>query len=103
MSKFPVSFAPRALRDDLIENLALTPEDPNTVTDREKFRDEIALVRARGGIRAIGVPIKSSNGTALAALSTAAPAYRANLEQLRKFLPALTLAAREIAAQLPAQ
>jgi IclR family acetate operon transcriptional repressor len=113
MGKCLIAFAPRALREDLVENLALTPEGPNTITDREKFRDEIAQVRARGhaisdqeheaGIRAIGVPIKSSNGTALAALSTAAPAYRADVEQLLEFLPALIPAAREIAAQLPGQ
>jgi IclR family acetate operon transcriptional repressor len=113
MGKCLVAFAPRPLREDLVENLALTPEGPNTITDREKFRDEISLVRARGhaisdqehetGIRAIGVPIKSSNGTALAALSTAAPAYRADVEQPLEVLPALILAAHEIAAQLPAQ
>jgi DNA-binding IclR family transcriptional regulator len=52
MGKCLVAFAPRALRDDLVENLVLTPEGPNTITDREKFRDEIALVRdLRSGAR----------------------------------------------------
>jgi IclR family acetate operon transcriptional repressor len=112
MGKCLVAFAPRALRADLVENLALTREGPNSITDREKFREEIASVRARGhaisdqeheaGIRAIGVPIQSANGTALAALSTAAPAYRADVELLLEFLPALVPAAREIASQLPA-
>ena len=60
------------------------------------FSGLVPLLWHEAGIRAIGVPIQSANGTALAALSTAAPAYRADVELLLEFLPALVPAAREI-------
>ncbi|XIE82082.1 IclR family transcriptional regulator C-terminal domain-containing protein [Streptomyces sp. SBR177] len=84
---------------------------PATITDRDRFRTEIDKVRAdryavadeehEPGIRALGVPVLGPDGTARAALSIAAPAYRMPLAELLAFRPALTDAAHELSLALP--
>jgi DNA-binding IclR family transcriptional regulator len=111
MGKTLVAFAPATVREELATSLALDRLGPNTITDRDAFRAEIDLVRARGyatadeeheaGIRAVGVPVLGPAGTATAALSVAAPAYRMPIETLVEFVPMLTEAARELAVLLP--
>ena len=68
-----------------------TPRTDHTITDREAFRAEIERVRTQGwamadeeheaGIRAIGVPVLGLDGIAIAAISTAAPAFRIPAEE----------------------
>ena len=109
--KVLVAMAPQAVRDDLVANLELTPTGPNCITDRERFREEIETVRSRGwaladqeheaGIRAVAVPVLGAGGVALAAISTAAPAYRASSADLIDRVPVLSDAARRLAALMP--
>jgi len=111
--KVLVAMAPRAVREDLLGSLQLTPKGPNCITDREHFREAIEEVRNRGwaladqeheaGIRAVAVPVLGPDGVALAAISTAAPAYRTSIEQLIEYVPALTAAARRIAVRMPSR
>lgn len=111
MGKCLVAFAARTDRERLVAELELPALAPNTVTDRSMFAGEIQAARERGyavadeeheeGIRAIGVPVCGPDGVAIAALSTAAPAYRTGVADLERFLPALRRAARELAAALP--
>ena len=111
MGKVLVAFATPAERERLVETLELTPLGPHTITDRAAFRAEIEAVRERGwagadeeheaGIRAVGVPILGSDGVAIAALSTAAPVFRASMEQLEAHVPRLRMAAAELAYLLP--
>lgn len=80
---------------------------PNTIRDRDEFRDEINRVietkfatadeEHEEGIRAISVPIMDG-GIGIAGLSAAAPSYRASLQDLKDHLPLLHQKAREIAA-----
>ncbi|WP_442785291.1 IclR family transcriptional regulator [Amycolatopsis sp. H20-H5] len=111
MGKCLVAFAPEEQRLRLVAELELTPMGPRSITGRAAFAAEIELVRERGyavadeehvpGIRAVGVPVCGPDGAALAALSTAAPAYRMSVADLTEFVPALRTAARELAAVLP--
>ncbi len=111
MGKCLIAFAPDDVREELVAGLELTPLGPNTITDRDRFREEIERVRAQGhavsdeehevGIRAVGVPVIGPDGTALAALSTPAPASRMTVEQLTGFLPCLLDAAAKLAVLLP--
>jgi IclR family acetate operon transcriptional repressor len=110
--KVLVAFAPRAVREHLVETLALEPRGPNCITDREQFREAIAEVRARGwaiadqeheaGIRAVAVPVPGPDGVARAAISAAAPAYRASVDELVALVPLLADGARRIAVRMPA-
>ncbi|GAA4510327.1 IclR family transcriptional regulator [Actinoallomurus oryzae] len=111
MGKCLIAFAPDEVRAELVEELELTPLGPATITDRARFREEIDRVREQGyavsdeeheaGIRAVGVPIVGPGGTALAALSTPAPAYRVTMRELTGSLPFLLEAAAELAVLLP--
>ncbi|TNC22393.1 IclR family transcriptional regulator [Amycolatopsis alkalitolerans] len=109
MGKCLVAFASQ--REQLVASLELTPLGPRTITSRAAFAAEIDSVRRKGfavadeeheaGIRAVGVPICGPDGVAIAALSTAGPAYRLSVAELEGFVPALRAAARELAALLP--
>ncbi len=111
MGKVLVAFAVEAEREQLLAELPLPQLGPRTITNRERFRVEIEKVLTQGyaladeehesGIRAIGVPILDLRGVAVAALSTAAPAFRMSLESLLQYLPVLRDAARELATNLP--
>lgn len=101
--KVLIAFAEQATREYLVANVPLDPAGPKTITSRNRFRDEIETVRERGyaiadeeheaGIRAVSVPVFRPDNVAAAALSTAAPAYRMDVEQLVEQLPRLTEAA----------
>jgi DNA-binding IclR family transcriptional regulator len=111
MGKVLLAFAPPEQSARLVDTVELTRLGPNTITDRDAFRAEIATVRSRGyaiadeehetGIRAIGMPIIDISGRLRAAISVAAPAFRCDLEQLTGFLPAMRTAADTIKTLLP--
>ena len=71
------------------------------------------MVRARGyaladqeheaGIRAIGVPVRSAAGVAVAAVSVAAPSFRRSRDDLIDMVPVLSVAARELSLVLPSR
>jgi IclR family transcriptional regulator, acetate operon repressor len=104
--KVLVAFAEPSVRDYLVENLPLPAAGPNAITTRKRFREEIEQVRGQGfaiadeeheaGIRAIGVPVFGQDDVAMAAVATAAPAYRMSREQLLDNLPTLTEAAKAL-------
>jgi DNA-binding IclR family transcriptional regulator len=108
--KVLIAFSAPDIREYLLRRLTLEPMGPNTITDRNELRHEIERVRARGyaiadeeheaGIRAIGVPVLNHEHL-VAAIATAAPAYRISLDQLREHLPTLTAAAAELAVVMP--
>lgn len=109
--KVLVAMAPQAVREELVATIELAPTGPNCITDRDRFREEIEAVRSRGwaladqeheaGIRAVAVPVLGAGGVALAAISTAAPAYRVSSAALIDRVPVLSDAARRLAALMP--
>lgn len=111
MGKCLVAFAPVQQREQLLTELELPALGPKTITDRDRFAQEIERVREQGyavadeeheaGILAIGVPVLNPAGVAAAALSAAAPAFRSSLEQLHTYLGPLRQAAGELAIGLP--
>lgn len=112
MGKVLVAFAPAEQSQRLQDTLELTALGPNTIVDRDEYRQEIQRIRTRGyaiadeehesGIRAIAVPILDINGRLRAAISVASPAYRCDLERLTGFLPAINQAVTTIRTLLPA-
>lgn len=106
-----LAFLPEPEREDMLGRIYLERRTPNTITDPEKLREELTQIRERGwamadeeneqGIRAVGVPLINARGRPLAAMSVAAPAFRVSLEDLEKFAPLLSEAARDIEWRLP--
>lgn len=111
--KVLVAFAEPATREYLIENLPLPPAGPKAITSRRVFRQEIEEVRQRGwslvdeeheaGIRAISVPVMGHDEIAVAALATAAPAFRMGIDELVAHLPTLTEAAKALSVLMSLQ
>lgn len=105
VGKVLIAFSPDSVREHLINTLELDKFTANTITDRDVFRAEIDIVRTRGyavadeehevGIRAISVPI-FVNRKVVAAVATAAPAFRTSVEQLVHHVPQLEEAARSL-------
>lgn len=110
VGKVLVAFAPDDVRERLVDRLPLPPHGPRSIVSRAQFREEVDGVRRAGfavadeeheaGIRAIAVPVRGE-GAAVAALSTAAPAYRMSVEQLTDHLPTLVRSAEVLAAVMP--
>lgn len=103
IGKVLIAFSPDNVRSHLIDTLELHQYTANTITDRDAFRAEIDIVRGRGyavadeehevGIRAISVPV-FVNQNMVAAVATAAPAFRASVDQLVHHVPTLEEAAQ---------
>ena len=98
-------------RDEILAPLTLRRWTPTTITDRAALDDELERTRERdyaiadeefdAGVRAIGVPVRDGQGTSRAALCISAPAFRADVDQLIAWLPALRDAAHRIGVQMP--
>jgi DNA-binding IclR family transcriptional regulator len=79
---------------------------PHTVVSKPGLSAELDLVRRQGysmdneenepGGRCIGAPITEPGGRIVAAMSISAPVFRMDAASIRKFVPALTEACREI-------
>ena len=77
--------------------------DLHRALDRRAVQGDLGLHHATG-IRAIGGPVLGLDGVAIAAISTAAPAFRVPAAEMAEhYVPPLRAAARELAALLPAR
>lgn len=110
--KVLVAMEDEKTRNELVDTLELTALTARSITDRDAFRREITAVHEQGwavadeeheaGIRAIAVPIMgSSHHAARAAISIAAPAFRATVSTLHGWLPEIQDAARRISLLMP--
>lgn len=90
----------------VLGRMTLLAPTPNSITDPDSLRDEIALTRDRGfsedneelieGMVALAVPIRDNLGRFLATLSFHAPVQRLTLDAAHRYLPRL----QEVAAEL---
>ena len=90
---------PRAELEAILADLELPRITPNTITDRDAFRAELATVGQQGwshdreenepSINCIGAPVRSASGRAVAAVSVSVPDIVAGYDQLLGLLPAL--------------
>jgi len=113
MGKVLMAFAPEDVRADLLDRVDLTPYGPNSITDRDTLREEVARAAELGyatadeehhrGLRAVAVPVLRPGGGVFAALSTAAPAFRRDMDDLVAMVPLLQSAASELGVRLPAR
>lgn len=87
--------------DEFLEARGLPQLTPNTITDEEELRDEIATIRERGisfndeesveGLRAVGVPVLDSMDFVVGALSVSGPRYRMVDTRFEEQIPNLLL------------
>jgi IclR family pca regulon transcriptional regulator len=100
--------------DDLksyVDSVRLDALTPNTITDPDELRAELARVREQGfavvdgereeGVRSAAVPIRGRSGAVLAALNISANAARISLDDLReRCVPRVVATAEAISADI---
>lgn len=108
-NKILLAYLPQETIDELIAR-GLEPITPNTITDAERLREDLATIRKQGwahsvgeltpGVAAIAVPLRDSNGAVVAALSIAGLASGFSEDRLPTLISMTRQAAEEISAQL---
>jgi len=108
--KVLLAFLPEAELDTLLEELPLTAITPSALTDPERLRTELWVVKTRGfamsmgerspGASAVAAPIWNWSGRPIAAVSVLGPAQRLTYEKLQELGPEVMRVAQEISAAL---
>jgi DNA-binding IclR family transcriptional regulator len=88
----------------------LAPRTPQTITDPECLREQLAEVRKRGcavedeesevGMRAIAAPIRDDSGSVVAAVGVAGPVTRLSKRTIAAFVPHVIETAAAISRRL---
>lgn len=107
MGKAILAFVPEGRREELIARIDFVARGPNTITDANAFRVELARIRAAGiavndeelayGLRSIAAPIHAHSGEVPAALNLAIHRTMGSMDELiARFGPAVKKTADEI-------
>jgi IclR family pca regulon transcriptional regulator len=107
MGKAILAFVSDERREEIIALIDFDPRGPNTITDPQAFREELARIRESGiavnneelayGLRSIAAPIHSHSGEVLAALNLAVHRTMVSMDELIARLgPAVTQTAHDI-------
>lgn len=98
-----VANLPATERERLLESFDLEQTGPNTITDVDELRENLAEIRERGyalnleestaGVHAIGASVTDNDGDIIGAISISGPATRLKSDRLETELPDLVLAA----------
>ncbi|MFC4440010.1 MULTISPECIES: IclR family transcriptional regulator [Natrialbaceae] len=99
VGKALLAFMPEERREEIIQQTDLEQITPNTITDPDELREELAEIRERGiaynheetiqGLVGIGAPIRDQDGTLYGAVSLIGPVSRMEDERLTEELPEL--------------
>jgi IclR family pca regulon transcriptional regulator len=111
MGKAILAFIPEESLTELIGQIEFTQRGPNTLTDPEAFRAELAKIRETGiavndeelayGLRSIAAPIHSHSREVVAALNLAMHRTMGTMDELiARFGPAVTQAAHDISLSM---
>jgi IclR family pca regulon transcriptional regulator len=111
MGKAILAFVAEPRREEIIGLIDFQPRGPNTLTDPDAFRAELARIRESGvavndeelayGLRSIAAPIHSHSGEVLAALNLAVHRTMVTMEELiERYAPAVSRAARNISLSM---
>ena len=108
MGRILLAYSPEADIDAYLQRVPLARRTPQTITEVALLRRELQQVRAAGyavvdqelelGLRSIAVPVRHSDGRAVAAINVGAQAARVDLVTMTQtYLPVLRVAAEQIA------
>lgn len=108
--KVLLAFLPEERLEILLSDWDLRPHTPFTITDVDRLREQIALVRRRGwaeqinetemGAASIAAPIRNGLGEVVAALSVAGPVQRLQGDSLKRFARPMVEAASAISRRM---
>jgi len=106
MGRVLLASLPPAKLDAYFETARLEPMLPNTITDPQALRDELAQVREQGyalvkqelevGLIAVGVPVRDRRGQTRAAINLSTHIGRKSIRDLQDLVPRVQQAAADI-------
>jgi IclR family pca regulon transcriptional regulator len=92
LGKAIVAFLPESELAEFLNDIDLKPLTRNTITRRNKFREELRTIRGKGysinnaendeGIRSVAAPVWDQSGQVVASINISVPSIRATLEEL---------------------
>lgn len=104
--KAVLAYLPDDRVEFIVEEYGLPRRTENTITDPDVLRDELEGIRERGyatndeeeiiGLRAVGAPIRASDGRVLGAISVSGPTSRMKGEAFRSEIPEQVMEAANI-------
>ncbi len=110
VGKSILALLPEEQLEALWETQELITYTPNTITELDTMKQELAATRQRGyamdneehelGVRCIAMAVRSWAGEPVGAVSISAPAARLEDEEIRRLLPQLQYAASQISHML---
>lgn len=108
-----LAFGSEEALESRISQYGLPRLTPNSITDAATLRAEIAKVRRKGysvsrsethvGTASIAVPLFGRDGRAMATLGLICPEHLMDQAQIKKLVPPLQAAARELSARMGAE
>ncbi|GAA1562430.1 IclR family transcriptional regulator [Kribbella hippodromi] len=106
VGKVLLAAQPRRLQEAVLASLDYRSYTPNTITDADRLRTELATTKERGWaqdkaeheafINCIGAPLKDRTGRVVGAVSLSVPDVLLNYEQVLELLPDLLATAAAI-------
>lgn len=97
IGKAILAYLPEERARAIVDEYGLPRRTENTITDRDELLEELADVRDRGyavndeeeivGLRAVGAPVRTSEGSVLGAISVSGPVRRMKGETFRTTIP----------------
>lgn len=110
IGKLLMAFAPRRVRNQLLEGGKFRAHAKNTILNPSRLARHLEEIRRRGysedneeflaGVCCLAVPVKDRRGQVVAGLAVSAPYARFPLEKAREYLPDLRACAGLIGGQL---
>jgi DNA-binding IclR family transcriptional regulator len=111
-SKVLLAFLPEDEIERILGQMDLVPIATNTITDPERLKDELRIIREHGyatsfeetdeGAMGIAAPVFDHTGRPIAGIGIAAPIVRIPREQISKILDPVLNASRKLSKQLGA-
>ncbi|MEU4288752.1 IclR family transcriptional regulator [Kribbella sp. NPDC026596] len=108
VGKVLLAAQPKRQREALLASMDYRAYTPNTITDADHLRDELAITSERGWaqdkaehesfINCIGAPVKDHDGRIVGAVSVSVPDVLLNYDQVLELLPDLLATTKAITA-----
>jgi len=106
IGKAVLAFLPEEQIQSIIDEYGLPERTENTITDSDELFDELAEIRDRGyavnneeemvGLRAVGAPVRGTDGQVIGAVSVSGPVRRIEDETFEETLPEQVMEAANI-------
>lgn len=110
LGKILLAFQEESVLESVLAEIELTPSTPNTIIDKERFRQELEKVRSEGyaldsrelsmDLNCIAIPIFDMDNAVCSAMSVSGPSDRFTPKDAEKVLPDLLATGREVTRRL---